>query len=273
MFRRCKPLLGTYVEITIYDSMSDEAAFKITETAFEEVALVHRLMSFQNQDSELSLLNSEAFSRNIKVHPYTYKVLEVASIIHSITLGSFDCSIGHHLQRDGILPGHTPIAPRANMNAVLLQHPNTVRYQQRLCIDLSGIAKGFAVDCAINRLSLAGIESAVVNAGGDLRILGEYSEEIWVRNPKNQQSLIYLGSLSNGAIATSSIYYSKDINHKTKTGSLINPITGCAINDEDSYSVIAPSCVMADGLTKALAIDKNTKANYLLSQKAIGIIL
>ena len=151
--------------------------------------------------------------------------------------------------------------------------PNLVQSKLPLCLDLGGIAKGFAVDCAINRLSQAGIQSAVVNAGGDMRVLGEYPEAIWVRNPRNQQSLIYLGSLSNGAIATSSIYYSKRINPRTKTGALINPMKGCAIDDEDSYSVIASSCVIADALTKALAIDKNTTASYLSSHKAIGIIL
>src|SRR5437762_3907929 len=58
---------------------------------------------------------------------------------------------------------------------------------------LDGIAKGFAVDCAVETLQLAGLRAGVVNAGGDLRVFGEAFEDIYVRTPDKPDALLHIG--------------------------------------------------------------------------------
>src|SRR5205814_212933 len=66
-----------------------------------------------------------------------------------------------------------------------------------------GIAKGFAVDRAVEALQSAGIPAGVVNAGGDLRLFGEVGEDVYVRPPQCPDRLIYIGQVKNAAVATS----------------------------------------------------------------------
>jgi len=68
---------------------------------------------------------------------------------------------------------------------------------------LDGIAKGFAVDRAVECLRDAGIEAGVVNAGGDLRVFGPAFEEVYVRPPQRPAELLSLGSVREAAVATS----------------------------------------------------------------------
>ena len=77
--RRARPLLGTFVEIEVAAGSRSMAAI---DAAFEAVALVHRLMSFHEQGSDISRLNREACHRPTAVHPWTFRVLEMAVEMH-----------------------------------------------------------------------------------------------------------------------------------------------------------------------------------------------
>jgi len=124
-----------------------------------------------------------------------------------------------------------------------------------VCLDLGGIAKGFAVDKAVEVLKSNGITSASVNAGGDLRVFGSLPKPVQIRDPKNPNHLIDIGSIQNGAIATSSLYFAK---RDRRPSYIINPITNdeskLHVNFSESYSIIANECVYADALTKVLAL-------------------
>ena len=59
--KRCKPLLGTYVEVSVSSESDDNALLDITEYVFSEIQRIENLMSFHNPDSELSYVNREAW--------------------------------------------------------------------------------------------------------------------------------------------------------------------------------------------------------------------
>jgi thiamine biosynthesis lipoprotein len=126
-----------------------------------------------------------------------------------------------------------------------------------LCLDLGGIAKGFAVDEAVKSLIKEGVSSGIVNAGGDLRVFGNKPQTIYIRNPQLPRHLIELGALSNGAIATSALYFAKRNQHYSH---IINPLATRDIDIHEqfsgSYSVLAKECVYADALTKVLALSR-----------------
>lgn len=248
---RCKPLLGTYVEI----SADTECAI---DEAFTAIELVQALMGFHNPESELSQINARAHSKKIQVHEWTFQVLRIAQELYESTQGMFDCGVGKQLVDAGLLPRHSdgPHTSSGSIADLILTEPNMISSKKPVTLDLGGIAKGFAVDKAIEVLQQNGVESGYVNAGGDLRVFGNTSQDILVRNPTKPSELIAIGTLENGSISSSGLYYCDPA--KPRQGHIVNPNTMQQILFSASYSVIAPECIYADALTKVLAISKNT---------------
>jgi len=253
--RRCKPLLGTYVEISIQQENGVEAI----SLAFAAIKKVQSLMSFHDQYSELSIINREAHLRTIAIHPWTSNIIRIAQDIHQHSEGLFNCGIGHRLVEAKLLPGNIDISHHQFGGIEDLQFvgQDCVISSFPLCLDLGGIAKGFAVDMAVNTLKFNGIHSGSVNAGGDMRIFGNEPQAIHIRNPKVPNNIIEIGSLMNGAIATSGLYF---LNRDEQQSYIINPL---ASKDADihqvfseSFSIIASECVYADALTKVLILSK-----------------
>src|ERR1043166_787718 len=175
--RRARPLLGTFVEIAaaIADQCDVDAAI---EAAFDAVAKVHRLMSFHEPDSDISRLDREASTHAVTVDAWTYYVLESALDVHLRSKGLFDITVAPVLQNLGLLPLHggkrpSPTADMHAREAIELLSDCRVRFLDAgVTIDLGGIAKGFAVDCALAVLRAHGVSSGLVNAGGDLAGFG-----------------------------------------------------------------------------------------------------
>jgi thiamine biosynthesis lipoprotein len=253
--RRCKPLLGTYVEISIKQENKDDAI----SLAFSAIEKVQKLMSFHDQYSELSTINREAHLRAIAIDPWTRKIIRIAQDIHQHSRGLFNCGIGHRLVKAKLLPGNLDISHHdiGGIEDLHFIDQDCVISSRPLCLDLGGIAKGFAVDMAVNALKFNGVYSGSVNAGGDMRIFGNEPQTIHIRDPKVPSNVIEIGSLMNGAIATSGLYF---FNRDQQQSYIINPL---AIKDSDihhafseSFSIIANECVYADALTKVLILSK-----------------
>ncbi|MBU3631378.1 FAD:protein FMN transferase [Polynucleobacter sp. AP-Melu-500A-A1] len=253
--RRCKPLLGTYVEISIQPENGAEAI----SLAFSAIVKVQNLMSFHDQYSELSIINREAHLRAIAIDPWTSQIIRIAQDIHQYSGGLFNCGIGHRLVEAKLLPGNIDIAHHdfGGIENLQFVSQDCVISSLPLCLDLGGIAKGFAVDMAVNTLKFNGIHSGSVNAGGDMRIFGNEPQAIHIRNPKVPSNVIEIGSLMNGAIATSGLYF---FNRDQQQSYIINPLADKDLDTHhvfsESFSIIANECVYADALTKVLALSK-----------------
>ncbi len=100
MVTRCKPLLGTFVKITI-DQDQDHAAI---EYAFNAVQKIQGLMGFHQPGSELNRINRYAHTQAVDIHPWTGQVLSIAKQVHRHSHGIFNCGIGHRLVAAGLLP-------------------------------------------------------------------------------------------------------------------------------------------------------------------------
>ncbi len=247
--------MGTFVEIAILDAGGSRDAGAAVQTAFAAVERVASSMSFHDAASDLSRLNRRAHAGPVRVDPWTMQVLRLARALFDATDGRFDCTVGFDLVDAGLLPAHGPrIASRerASFADVSLQDDDTVRFARPLAIDLGGLAKGFAVDRAVDVLRSHGVASAVVNAGGDLRVLGSTPVPIHVRRLDPTPTLHYAGTLADGAFASSSAYR-PGVDTAQCPSALIDTAGGRPIDGRRTYSVVAPTCAIADGLTKALA--------------------
>ena len=267
---RCKPLLGTFVEIRIEDQLPP---LKALEEAFLAIEQVQSLMGFHNPESELSHINVRSYLESVRIHPWTAEVLTIAKELYLQSQGVFNCGVGHHLVEAGLLPGHDKLSDYSFGGIEDLQfiEPSLVQSSLPLCLDLGGIAKGYAVDKAVEVLINNGIQAGSVNAGGDIRVFGDRSQDIQIRNPSKPHELIQIGSMTVGAIATSSLYFTK--RNTNSTSFMVNPLNQEHIEFSESYSVVANRCVYADALTKVVSISRNTRHSCLsyFSAQAIHI--
>lgn len=250
---RARPLLGTLVEIGARGA-SIPALDDAIERAFAAVQTIHALMSYHDPASDVSRLN-RAGADCIAVHPHTWAVLALAREVAAASDGRFDVSIAPELVRHGYLPRHAGLAqpaPGANWQHIALLPGHRVQLARPLQLDLGGIAKGYAVDCAIHVLQQAGMNAGRVNAGGDLRRFGEAAETIHVRHPHAATCLLPLCRLEDGAVATSATYYSARPRDGHTVSPLIDAATRKPCTGGRSVSVLAARCAVADALTKVV---------------------
>ena len=223
MISRARPLLGTLVSIR---AQAEESA---VVRAFAAIERVHSLMSLQSAHGDLCRINAEAHRRAVRVHPWTLRVLRGAAAISRASRGAFDITLG----RLG-----------AAHDEVMLLPDGRVRLRRRASLDLGGIAKGFAVDLAVAVLRRNGARAGSVNAGGDLRVFGAAEQSVRVRLPGDCALAAPLLALRDASCATSGSYFgSRQVDARRRR-------TLCS---GYSVTVRAPTCMVADALTKAVA--------------------
>ena len=251
--KRARPLLGTLVEIVAHGATEAEVIQAIS-LAFSAIETIQSLMSYHDPASDVSRLNRAGVACT-HVDPHTWHVLDVARAISEASDGLFDVSIAPELVRQGYLPNHPDFSPPdadANWQHINLLSDHRVHLTRALHLDLGGIAKGYAVDCAIRALQDAGMASGRVNAGGDLRLFGNTVETIHVRHPHFATQLIPLCQMSKGALATSALYFSGHQIDGHPVSPLINPRIRQSCVESTSVSVLADDCIVADALTKVV---------------------
>jgi thiamine biosynthesis lipoprotein len=268
---RARPLLGTLVAVRV-DRVSPWRAKRAIEGAFAAVSEIQRLMSFQDAASDVSRLNREAATRAVKVHAHTYCVLAWAAHIAQVSNGIFDVSIAGRLAEWGILAAPEaaqPFDPSATFRDVELLPGHCVRFKRPLWLDLSGIAKGYAVDRAIARLTHFGIKSARVDAGGDLRVLGTQTETVALRTAMPHLHVQPALEIEGAALATSSGHVTRRRHGGGWVSSHVAGASRAAIDARTTVSVVARRCVIADALTKVVLADP-TRSAYVLEHFGAG---
>jgi FAD:protein FMN transferase len=266
--RRLRPLLGTFVEVAVAGAaLADMAA--AVEAAFAAIGTVHRLMSFHDEESDVSRLNHGAFEAATGVHRWTYQVLEAALGIHHRSNGLFDIRIAPALQKLGLLPYHAgDLAHDAPLTlgqgGIDLLAGDRVRFGDRaMRIDLGGIAKGFAVDRAIDVLRDFGMPSGVVNAGGDIAVFGLRGLMVGVRDPGQPSRVLCQIELRDAAIASSGVRFDPFRSLDAGGPAVIDPASGEPVYAVIGATVRAPSCLFADALTKIVMTGGKNSAALL----------
>ena len=271
--RRCRPLLGTFVEIAASGTNTASLERGIT-AAFAAVEKVHRLMSFHDPESDVSRMNRDAFPKSVIVHPWTWEVLETAQQFARESHGVFDIATARFLASWGYFPGcaHQP-DNAATWRDIFLRKNCRVFFRRKLVIDLGGIAKGFAVDRAVAALKTGGVKAGIVNAGGDLRVFGPISRVIHVRHPVEPAVPAGAVRLAERAMATSGVYFARRKHRGEHVSPLVDGCTGRCARELISVSVAAGQCIVADALTKIVFALREQAASLLDKYRADALIL
>lgn len=270
---RCKPLLGTYVEISLAADLSDFELVSLSNRMFERISKIQTKMSFHDRQSKLSQINRLAIDSPIDLSQDYIELFSIIDDLNSVSDGYFDPSIVPSLMQAKVLPceGYNDIQQQkintddfGSWQDLTLANDQLIK-RKPLMVDLGGIAKGYAVDKALE-LVPESIE-ACVNAGGDLRFTHWLNQTVGVKHTQVEGELC--GTVTSSpmdmlapAIATTSAYYQDGVCH------IVNPKDGALQNDVRTYSVFAPSCVLADGLTKLACLlysVSNGKLNDILT--------
>ena len=196
--RRTQFIMGTLVEITVSHADANVVRFATTK-AFDEMKRVEALMSTHLPDSEVSRINAAAGKNAVAVSPELLKVIEEGIRWGEKTEGLFDITIHPLVELWGFdNDGHTVPAPEAIEEALGLVTFRDIRLtggkvlltREGMALNLGGIAKGYAVDQAIDVLRGL-VPNGIVNAGGDLYAFGQREPEhpwiIGLQHPRKPQ--------------------------------------------------------------------------------------
>lgn len=255
--KRSQPLLGTFVEITLEGRTSEERLHQDASKAFDLIRFVASLMSFHDPNSDVSRLNRCGHLAPLTVHPWTWQVIAQAVKLSAASEGAFDITIAPKLVEWGFLPEHESLTAqvgKARWRDLELGPNQTIYFRRPLQIDLGGIAKGFAVDKAIDWLSARPIQRAIVNAGGDLRVSGIDSEAVCIRHPAAPQTQFHPTEMLRPAVATSAAYFAQRRHGGSLVCPIVHPETQQSLRSQVSVSVFAPTCILADALTKTVLL-------------------
>jgi thiamine biosynthesis lipoprotein len=262
---RSENIMGTRcaVELWSEDRARGEAAIS---SVFDDMKRIDRLMSTWKEDTEISQVNREASKHPVKVSPELFRLLQVSVEYSELTHGAFDityASVGYLYDfKKGVHPDSAAIAralPGINWRHMRLDAEKSTVFFTRpgMRIDLGGIAKGHSVDRGIEILRKQGITRAMVNAGGDTRIIGDRFGKPWVvgvRDPDHEGKVFLRLPLTDTAFSTSGDYERYFDEDGKRFHHIIDPKTGDSARKIRSVTVISGSATRTDALTKSVFI-------------------
>ncbi len=265
---RTEILMDTIVESTVFAGDPSVGQSALDE-AYLEMARLEGMLSRHRATSEIALINRASGMGPVAVSLETLLLIDQALEFGELTEGAFDITVAPLLKLWQFAEGGGKIPPEESLRAAL-EHVDfravavdratrSVALRQRGAeIDLGGIAKGFIVDRAVDVLRRAGITSASVDAGGDIRLLGSRPDgrpwRIGVRHPREQRGIIAVLELENTAVVTSGDYERYFLLDGVRYHHILDPVTGRPAGGLASVTVVAPEATTADALSTAVFV-------------------
>lgn len=254
---RSRIIMGTVVVITAIGEKEADLNDAVTG-AFDEMARLERLLSPHLPDSEVARLSRS--DHGMKVNSDTLNVVALGLEAARSSKGDFDLTLGR-LKDLWSVEDATPRIPSDEQIADALQGTGPEALQidgsriskkdPELHVDLGGIAKGYAVDRALEVLAKRGIAHASVNAGGDLRVRGSKVSRPWrigIQHPRRKGEVIAVVPLENRALVTSGDYERYFELDGVRYHHLFDPETGRPARGSMSVTVVAETTARADAL-------------------------
>lgn len=277
---RMRPMLGTYVELTVAGA-DGLVATRAIEAGFAAVDRVDQLLSSHRPDSELSAINAAAGDRAVAVSPWTYECIAQALQIGAESGGAFDITcrpvldLWGFVRKEYRLPSPEElvgILPLIDYRQVRLlanrfsdrpgeRTPLSLgRYRVFLSrpgmrLDVGGIGKGFAADKAAEAMRIAGAPSGLARVGGEIRAFGPRTWPVGIANPVDRRRAVKELAIRDEAVSTSGDYENFFEIGRRRYAHLVDPRTGYPVHWRHSVSVRAPTATRSDGWSTALFVD------------------
>ncbi|MBA3020858.1 FAD:protein FMN transferase [Propionicimonas sp.] len=272
------PVLGTVVELRLDGT---PAATSLAEAAaWERFESLEQVFSTYSADSELSRWRAGDV---LDCSAELSAVLTAAEHWHRVSGGAFHPltrALTRRWQRaeaEGRLPSTEELAALREPLPYVIGEAGAVRTGDCAELDLNAIAKGYIVDCAArDALAVPGMTAVVVNAGGDLRHLGDGSVSVGIEDPAKPFDNLparWRVQVSNAALATSGSARRGFRVGEHWLGHVLDPRTGWPVAHTASISVLANDALSADALATVLGVLAPTEALEFAAAAAIGCLL
>ena len=278
--------MGTAVECQAFHEAPEQAR-RAGDAAFAAVRQVDRDMSVYRPHSDIGRLN-RASGRDVAVGRHTAAVLQASLETGRDSGGALDVTITPLLKQWGFYGAREEAPGSRQLEAALAlvdyrrvhvdDAHGTVRLGRRgMQLDVGGIAKGFAVDLALAALRAQGVQSGMVNAGGDLGLLGRHPDgDPWVvgvQHPLSPARLLMTLSLDRGAVATSGNYLRYRVYSGRRYGHLLHPRHGYPADTALSMTVVATTAMRADALATAAMVMGRDGLAWLGGQPGVEAVM
>jgi len=265
-------LLGTVIRVKIYGS-DDSELFK---DIFRKVSEYESLLSVNIDESQVSAVNMAAGVDPVKVDPLVMDVVLRGLEYSELSEGRFDITIGplvdlwHIGHEDARIPAEGEIEsllPLIDYTQLSVDSDNETIYlpESGMSMDLGGIAKGYIADRIGEILTEAGRESALINLGGNVLVVGSKPDgtsfRIGVQNPSSDRGE-YLGVVAvDGKSVVSSGAYERFLEVEgVRYHHILSPFSGYPVEtDIDQVTIVSEHSIDGDGLSTtvfALGVEK-----------------
>lgn len=293
-FKLSGETMGTTYHITVLEKQQVEfTAEELQQAVDKQLALINQQMSTYIDDSELSKLNRAPVAEPVVISPNLFDVLMLSIEVAWLSNGAFDITVAPLVDLWGFGPGEVnlnPTVPDEDTIARLLETTGfshlelnlgdlSVSKKRDVHLDLSGIAKGFAVDKIAELLLYAGYTDFMVEIGGELRLAGVSPKgvpwKIAIEEPDAMQRSVHRAiSLSDKAMATSGDYRNYFEQDGKRYSHTINPQTGYPIDHKlASVTVIGDSAAYADAMATAINVLGPEEGMKLAEQQDIAVYM
>lgn len=262
-------VMGTFARIVVVAD-SERQGRRAIDAAFAEIRNIESRMSDYDPNSLLSEVNRRAVIGPVPVDEELFEVLAASVEYSRLTDGTFDITVGSVTQlwrkakKQDIAPDTAALQQARQtvgyQNLILDPENKTVRFaKEGMALDLGGIAKGFAIDKAVQILQQVAMYGGMVDIGGDLRCFGDPPDNanywlIGVQDPLHSENILLKLRLDNRAVATSGDYRRFVMIHGQRYSHIINPASAASAQSLSSVSIIAHSAMQADALATAVSV-------------------
>ncbi len=262
-------VFGTIVEIKLWGATQEQGdrAFAQLQQMFNRM---HRDWHAWEPGKLTDINRAFAQGQTAKADADIIAMIRRSQEIEQLSGGRFNPAIGALIRLWGFHTSDYPVIgpppSQASIDELLSHRPSSrdirvdglqLRSENpHVQLDFGGIAKGYAVDLAIERLRELGIANAIVNAGGDLRAMGRHGDRPWnvaVRKPGGG----IIGAVEvrdDEALFTSGNYERFRQDRRKRYPHILDPRSGWPVKDVASVTVIAAEGIVADAAATALVV-------------------
>lgn len=277
-------VMDTLVTVQFYADSAGKGQAVLSDIE-GEMRRLEGILSAHLPGSDIAGIGEAAGVNPVKVAPETLEVLDTALQYAQLTDGAFDITLA-------------PVLGLYNFSQLHPQWPTEEQLQDRLPlvdwrkvevdgvrgtvflpergmkIDLGGIAKGYITDMAVEIMVAQGVEYGLVNAGGDIRLLGSKTDgspwRVGIKDPQNPNAFFAVVEIAQGAIVTSGDYERFFIKDGIRYHHILDPQTGLPAHGVRSVTVTAPDAELADLLGTAIFV-MGPKAGLALAESIPGV--
>ena len=280
---------GTLIDITLYDVDKNQA-----QTAFEQLQ-----KDFDHYQQEWSPWTNGALAKSnqalAKQQPAQLTKHLTALVKNSMSLSQqshafYNPTIGrlinlwqfHRYQDDDIRPPEkeqiqTFLKTNPQMSDLHFDKNNRLLSKNpAVSLNFGAYAKGYGIALGINRLREMGINNAIINAGGDLSVIGRHGKRAWnigIRHPRNDSILASVQVKNNESVFTSGDYERFYTYDGKRYHHILDPLTGYPTNDSQSVTVIHEDAGKADAAATAIFVAGSERWKMIAKDMGIKLVM